>query len=60
MGLLFKLFEGMYKISTPNSHAQGFNILTQVEANLLKMFEGDDRNPFFEAVYMTFFAYYSH
>lgn len=30
-----------------------------VEQKMLQFFEGDDRNPYFEAVYIAFYHYYN-
>lgn len=38
---------------------KGFKTIKYVEEKMLVMFEGDDRNPYFEAVYMALFHCYN-
>jgi len=38
---------------------KGYKVMKYVEQKMLQFFEGDDRNPYFEAVYMSFYHYYN-
>lgn len=59
IGLIFQLFEGLRDMIERATQTKGFRTIQHVEDKLLKMFEGDDRNPYFEAVYMAYFHYYN-
>jgi hypothetical protein len=52
------MFEGMRNIIDPHSKQKGLTILKEVEQKLLIVFEGDDKNPYFEAIYMAYYQYY--
>ena len=53
IGLVFTLFEGLRDMMSPNSFQKGYNTIKYVEEKLLQHFEGEDNNPYFEAVYMA-------
>ncbi len=59
IGLVFQLFEGLREMIEPNTKVKGYRTVKYVEEKLLKMFEGDDRNPYFEGVYMALYHYYN-
>ena len=59
IGLIFQLFEGLRLMIDKSTLLKGLKTIQYVEEKLLKHFEGDDRNPFFEAVYMAYYHYYS-
>lgn len=42
------------------TRAQGISLIKKVEQSMLKIFEGDDSNQFFEFVYMAYFEYYTY
>lgn len=58
IGLIFQLFEGLRDQLEPGTKLKGFRTIKYVEEKLLEMFEGDDRNPYFEGVYMALYQYY--
>jgi hypothetical protein len=45
----------MFSRETSN---KGYKMMKYVEEKMLQFFEGDDRNPYFEAVYIAFYHYY--
>ncbi len=59
LGLIFQLFEGIKDLFDPRTSTKGFKTLTFVAEKMLKFFEGDDRNPHFEAIYTLMFHYYN-
>lgn len=59
IGLVFQLFDGMWDLlQSKHTKEKGFIKIKHVEEKLLEMFEGDDRNPYFEALYMAQYNYY--
>ncbi len=42
----------------PRKSTKGLKKLTFIEDKMLKFFEGDDRYPYFEAVYVSMYHYY--
>ncbi len=49
----------MKDLFDPRTATKGLKVLTLVEEKLLKFFENDDRNPYFEAVYVSLYHYYN-
>ena len=58
IGLIFQLFEGLKDMFDKSTSNKGFKTMKFVEDKMLRFFEGDDRNPYFEAVYISFYHYY--
>ena len=59
LGRIFQLFEGLKDLFDPATTNRGVKTLKFIEEKMLKFFDGDDRNPYFEAVYVSLFHYYS-
>jgi tetratricopeptide (TPR) repeat protein len=59
LGLIFQLFEGLKDMFSRETQAKGFKMMKFVENKMLQFFENDDRNPYFEAVYISFYHYYN-
>jgi len=59
LGLIFQLFEGLKDLFDPATTNRGLKTLKFVEEKMLQFFEGDDRNPYFEAVYVSLYHYYN-
>eukprot|EP00347_Sterkiella_histriomuscorum_P008848 403343508 len=59
IGMIFLLFEGLRDMIDKATLSKGFRTIQYVEGKMLQMFEGDDKNPYFEAVYMALFHYYN-
>lgn len=58
LGLIFQLFEGLRDMFQRETQRKGYNMMKMVEQKMLAFFDGDDRNPYFEAVYISFYHYY--
>jgi hypothetical protein len=43
----------------PTTSNRGVKTLKYIEEKMLRFFEEDDRNPYFEAVYVSLYHYYS-
>ena len=52
------MFEGLQDMFDKTTSSKGFRTLKYVEEKLLYYFENDDRNPYFEAVYVAMYSYY--
>jgi hypothetical protein len=59
MGLMFKLFDGLREIMNSSTKHKGFKTIKFCEMKMNEMFEGENRNPFFEAIYMAQYSYYA-
>ena len=59
LGMIFQLFEGLKELFDPQTANKGLKNLLYVEDKLFKFFEGDARNPYFEAVYVSLYHYYN-
>lgn len=59
LGMIFQLFEGLKDLFDPQTQSRGLKQLLYIEEKLLKFFEGDARNPYFEAVYVSLYHYYN-
>jgi hypothetical protein len=58
LGMLFQLLEGLKELLDPLTANKGLKNLLNVEDKLIKFFDGDARNPYFEVVYVSLYHYY--